>query len=153
MTLKEIVERAEEDESVQAHKKDGFYLSSIIAFADDLENVSKWTLAYFHPDTKKVFSVTLNGDIEISEKSDPLVKDHYSELDLTKCKSFEDLMQVVRSKVLEGDFKPIKAVVAIRGDTLNAAVFTQGMKVVRLDVGLSDAKILQFDISNLLKTA
>ncbi len=153
MDLEKAVERAEAESEVKARKEKGFYMSSAVAFADDLEHVSQWTLAYFNPETRNVFSVKANGSLEVSPESKPLVDDHYDPLVLGKEKPVQELLFIVRKRVEKEGMAPLKAVIALREASFSAAVFTKNMKVVRVDLEPETGKIILFEISNMLKTA
>ncbi len=153
MDLKKAIERAEAEGDVKARKKSGFYLSSAVAFTDDLESISQWTFAYFNPGTRDVFSVNVTDGIKMTPESKPLVDDHYERLDLGAEKPVKELLKIVRSRVEEDGMDVLKAVIALREGVFSAAVFTKSMKVVRVDLEPDTGKITHFEISNLLKTA
>jgi hypothetical protein len=153
MDLNEAIERADAESEVKARKEKGFYMSSAVAFADDLESVSQWTLAYFEPKSRDVFSVKVTDSIEVSPVSEPLVDDHYERLDLGKEKPIKELLGIVKKRVEQEDMAPLKAVIALRAESFSVAVFTKDMKVVRVDLEPESGKITHFEISNMLKTA
>jgi hypothetical protein len=152
MDVRDAVQRAETLSDVTARKRRGFYLSSALALTDDLKSVGEWTLAYFNPATRKVFSVKVGDTVAISDESEPLVDAHYAELDFSSAAPTDELLEATRARVGRERLKVLKTVIALREGEWKAAIFTPDFRVARLDLSLNDAKTLRFDVSNLLKT-
>jgi hypothetical protein len=150
MKIEDAIKRAGETPVVKQHEEKGYYLTSLLATPETFDEIKAWTLIYFHPEDMKVFSITINPKgVEIGEASAPLVEAQYQQLEYSKAMAALDVLKSV--KPLVKDEKPTHIILTLREGKWLVAVVTRGFKIIRVDMDSESGKVLNFDVSSLVR--
>lgn len=153
MEISEAVKIAEQNPNVQEHIRKGFYLSSAMALPETLTEIPVWILVYFHPETKKVFSVeTQPGFVVKNTPSDPLIQDHYSKLCYADALKSRELLSKLVNILAEQKEVPTKVIIILRDEEWKIAIVTQSLRILRIDMDMKTGRLKNIVKSSLVKT-
>ena len=154
MEVAKAVEAAESDSDVKAHIAKGFYLSSLMAIPDSLNEITQWTLVYFNPTEQKVFSVEVTKDsVSKGEASAPLIEADYPELDHEGALAAGKLLSKLTDVLVDQREVPTKVIITLRDTEWKVAVVTRSLKMVRVDMDMATGEVKHIDKSSLVKSA
>ncbi|MCK4327393.1 MAG: hypothetical protein KAW41_02850 [Candidatus Diapherotrites archaeon] len=154
MEVAEAVETAENDPDVQEHKGKGYYLSSLMAIPENLNEITEWTLVYFNPDEQRVFSAEVTpGGVSKGEASTPLIEGDYQELEHKGALPAKDLLSRLTDVLAAQREVPTKVIITLRNGEWKVAVVTRSLKMLRIDLDMKSGKLKHIDKSSLVKTA
>lgn len=146
------MKKADSNERVKTLIAEGFHLTSFIAFPENFEKITSWILVYYNPKTQKVFSVEVDGEIKIGEKSEPLIEGQYEEIDISGVEKADKILSILEEKIKEQRLSPTKIILSLREGKWITAVTTVDFKLVRMDFDMKTGEILHFDLSTLVKS-
>ena len=153
MEVNEAVKQAEGNGDVREHMKNGFYLTSAMAIPEQLTSIDHWTLIYFHPEDRQVFSVEVTkGNVKKGNPADPLVQDHYTELDYAGALDTKALLaKIIEVLAKEREF-PTKAIITLRDSEWKVAVVAKSLNLLRVDLDMKTGEIKRIENSSLITT-
>jgi hypothetical protein len=139
--LEDAIKKAGKNKDVKKRKKDGFYLTSGLFVTDDIrKKVEKWTLVYFKPETKKVFSATVKGDlVDLSPISDPAVVKDYKKLDMEGRKELERVRHLILQECLAVGVSSV--FVTAKENVWEISIMSKMLTGVKLTIDAKSGKI------------
>lgn len=147
MKLKEATNRAEEEDIVKEILDKGGCLCSAYIFLRADENISKWELAYYEPETDKITPVSVSDKIEIAASDKPL-KDKIHKISIENI-SFgaEDSLKKSKQLVKDEYGKKIqKILLSLKQDEKlfwNIVFITSSFSTISIKINAEDGTILE----------
>ncbi len=148
MEIREAYERAMQIPEVKKLVSEGFYLSSALLNQTHLDSADKWILAFFNPDTGKVFSVTVTeSDVQVSTVQDPLREGYYRKMSL---EGRDNIAQILGIVAREYSGTPAQVLISAKPDKWEALVVGNNLKTLYLEIDVKTRKVVKKERGSLL---
>ncbi len=148
MELKEAYEKAMRDPRVKTLVNKGFYLSSALINQTHLREAEKWILVFFNPDSRKVFSVTVDSNgISVSSVQEPLKEGFYKEMSMEGRENIQEILDLISS---EFSGTPVQVLISAKPDIWGALIVGKNMKTLYLEIDVKTRKIVKRERGSLL---
>lgn len=152
MNLEEAEKKLWADKEVKDRTGEGYYLSSLLLMPPNFTEIDKWQFVFFHPDTKDVFTASVNEKgILVGEESKPLVEDNYEKLDLKGAEP-EKVLKIVQGETKHLDSNQVtKIIITLRDTMWRAAITTSDLKLLRIDIDRNTHEVEKSETTSMLR--